>query len=157
MDIDITQNISKYHKIVDPENICKKENYDICLCGSLFIALNIAPYCTFESNASKKHQGTKNYRTKTAMLHPTQSSSVPMDANEVNPSCSTEGVSSADPDGARLAWRWFIQRRRAIIARLKLSNDECLILWVVKSTVNSEMICAFMIFMTETPANDWQI
>ena len=36
----------------------------------------------------------------------------------------TKGVSSADPDGARLAWRWFIQRRRAIIARLKLSNDE---------------------------------
>lgn len=29
-----------------------------------------------------------------------------------------QGVSS-DPDGARLAWRWFIQRRRSIIARLK--------------------------------------
>jgi len=33
-----------------------------------------------------------------------------------------QGVSSADPDGARLAWRWFIQRRRAIIARLKGAN-----------------------------------
>jgi len=33
-----------------------------------------------------------------------------------------QGVSS-DPDGARLAWRWFIQRRRSIIARLRLALD----------------------------------
>ena len=33
-----------------------------------------------------------------------------------------QAVSAADPDGARLAWRWFIQRRRVIVARLKGAN-----------------------------------
>ncbi|CAK9089486.1 Puromycin-sensitive aminopeptidase (PSA) (Cytosol alanyl aminopeptidase) (AAP-S) [Durusdinium trenchii] len=33
-----------------------------------------------------------------------------------------QGVSQADPDGAQLAWRWFIQRRRSIMARLKGAN-----------------------------------
>ena len=34
----------------------------------------------------------------------------------------SQGVSSADPSGARLAWRWFIQRRGAITARLQGAN-----------------------------------
>ena len=33
-----------------------------------------------------------------------------------------QAVSGADPDGARLAWRWFIQRRRVLLARLKGAN-----------------------------------
>lgn len=41
----------------------------------------------------------------------------------VQPFFNREQGVSLDPDGARLAWRWFIQRRRSIIARLRLALD----------------------------------
>ncbi|CAE7207999.1 unnamed protein product [Symbiodinium natans] len=33
-----------------------------------------------------------------------------------------QGVAAMDPDGAQIAWRWFLQRRRAITSRLRGAN-----------------------------------